>query len=34
MPLAAGMASQAAAFLMQANLLPPLGNELWPPPRS
>ena len=27
--LAAGMASQAAAFLMQANLLPALGNELW-----
>jgi high-affinity iron transporter len=27
--LAAGMASQGAAFLMQANLLPPLGNELW-----
>jgi len=27
--LAAGMASQGAAFLMQANLLPTLGNELW-----
>ncbi len=27
--LAAGMASQAAAFLLQANLLPPLGNALW-----
>ena len=27
--LAAGMASQGAAFLMQANLLPPLGNRLW-----
>ena len=27
--LAAGMASQGAAFLMQANLLPPLGNEVW-----
>ena len=27
--LAAGMASQAAAFLMQANLLPALGNEVW-----
>ena len=27
--LAAGMASQGAAFLMQANLLPPLGNQLW-----
>jgi high-affinity iron transporter len=27
--LAAGMASQAAAFLLQANLLPPLGNTLW-----
>jgi high-affinity iron transporter len=27
--LAAGMASQGAAFLMQANLLPSLGNELW-----
>jgi high-affinity iron transporter len=27
--LAAGMASQGAAFLMQANLLPPLGNDLW-----
>src|SRR6516162_7724809 len=27
--LAAGMASQGAAFLMQANLLPALGNELW-----
>ena len=27
--LAAGMASQGAAFLMQANLLPPLGNGLW-----
>jgi high-affinity iron transporter len=23
------MASQAAAFLMQANLLPALGNEVW-----
>ena len=27
--LAAGMASQAAAFLLQANLVPPLGNTLW-----
>ena len=27
--LAAGMASQAADFLVQANLLPPLGQELW-----
>ena len=27
--LAAGMASQAAAFLMQADLLPPLGTGLW-----
>ncbi len=27
--IAAGMASQGAAFLMQANLLPSLGNELW-----
>ena len=27
--LAAGMASQAAAFLMQADLLPPLGANLW-----
>ena len=27
--LAAGMASQAAAFLLQADLLPPLGNGLW-----
>ena len=27
--LAAGMASQGAAFLMQADLLPALGNELW-----
>src|SRR6202007_2761254 len=27
--LAAGMASQGAAFLMQANVLPSLGNELW-----
>jgi high-affinity iron transporter len=27
--LAAGMASQGAAFLMQANLLPTLGNEVW-----
>jgi high-affinity iron transporter len=27
--LAAGMASQGAAFLMQANLLPPLGNAVW-----
>ena len=27
--LAAGMASQGAAFLMQANLLPSLGNEVW-----
>jgi high-affinity iron transporter len=27
--LAAGMASQGAAFLLQANLLPPLGNTLW-----
>jgi high-affinity iron transporter len=27
--LAAGMASQGAAFLMQANLLPSLGNEIW-----
>jgi high-affinity iron transporter len=23
------MASQAAAFLVQADLLPPLGNQLW-----
>jgi len=27
--LAAGMASQAAAFLVQADLLPPLGTGLW-----
>jgi high-affinity iron transporter len=27
--LAAGMAAQGAAFLMQADLLPPLGAELW-----
>jgi high-affinity iron transporter len=27
--LAAGLASHAAAFLMQAELLPPLGNNLW-----
>jgi len=27
--LAAGMASQGAAFLVQANLLPSLGNDLW-----
>ena len=27
--LAAGMASQAAAFLLQADLLPPLGSTLW-----
>ncbi len=27
--LAAGLASQGAAFLMQANLLPSLGNDLW-----
>jgi high-affinity iron transporter len=27
--LAAGLASQAAAFLMQANLLPSLGNKVW-----
>ncbi len=27
--LAAGMASQGASFLMQANLLPALGNNLW-----
>jgi high-affinity iron transporter len=27
--LAAGMASQGAAFLMQADLLPSLGNQLW-----
>ena len=27
--LAAGLASQGAAFLMQANLLPPLGNVVW-----
>ena len=27
--LAAGMASQGAAFLMQANLLPSLGNQVW-----
>jgi high-affinity iron transporter len=27
--LAAGMASQAAAFLLQADLLPPLGPSLW-----
>jgi len=27
--LAAGMASQAAAFLLQADLLPPLGQTVW-----
>ena len=27
--LAAGLASQGAAFLMQANVLPPLGSNLW-----
>jgi high-affinity iron transporter len=27
--LAAGMASQGAAFLLQADLLPPLGPSLW-----
>jgi high-affinity iron transporter len=27
--LAAGMAAQAAAFLVQADYLPPLGNQLW-----
>jgi high-affinity iron transporter len=27
--LAAGMAAQAAAFLAQADYLPPLGNQLW-----
>lgn len=27
--LAAGLASQAAAFLLQADLLPPLGMDLW-----
>jgi len=27
--LASGMAAQAAAFLLQADLLPPLGSELW-----
>src|SRR6185437_11293106 len=27
--LLAGLASQAAAFLVQANILPPLGNEIW-----
>ena len=27
--LAAGMASQGAAFLMQADLVPPLGSNLW-----
>jgi high-affinity iron transporter len=27
--LAAGLASQGAAFLMQANLLPPLGSNVW-----
>jgi high-affinity iron transporter len=27
--LAAGMASQGAAFLLQADLLPPLGQSLW-----
>jgi high-affinity iron transporter len=27
--LAAGMASQAAAFLSAANVVPPLGNDLW-----
>jgi len=27
--LAAGMASQGAAFLLQADLLPPLGSTLW-----
>jgi high-affinity iron transporter len=32
--LAAGMASQGAAFLMQANLSPSLGNNLGTPLRS
>ena len=27
--LAAGMAAQAASFLVQADLLPPLGNQVW-----
>ena len=27
--LAAGLASQGAAFLMQADLLPPLGSNVW-----
>ena len=27
--LAAGMASQAAGFLVQADILPPLGDEVW-----
>ena len=27
--LAAGMASQAAGYLVQADLLPPLGNAVW-----
>jgi len=27
--LAAGLASQAAGFLLQADLLPPLGNSIW-----
>ena len=27
--LAAGMAAQGAAFLVQADILPPLGNDLW-----
>src|SRR5712691_10214036 len=27
--LAAGLASQGAAFLMQADLLPPLGSNIW-----
>jgi high-affinity iron transporter len=27
--LAAGLASQGAAFLMQADLLPPLGGNIW-----
>ena len=27
--LAAGLAAQAAAFLVQADLLPPLGNQVW-----
>jgi high-affinity iron transporter len=27
--VAGGMASQAASFLLQADLLPPLGDQLW-----